>query len=169
MQHERLNALPTRASPVYAAGDGSPGRRCSSHAVEREWRVITLLFEVGHLYHRAVLDPLYEVFRQDPQYEIAFICSHDAERRFGLFNRSLRSDVEAHLRAEGLRTADNTRGFDVVITGDTIRKPQRYGQTLLCFVNHGTGIKNLGPQHLQALARTRYQVFVEGQYRMDAY
>jgi hypothetical protein len=41
--------------------------------------VIKLLFEVGHLYHRAVLDPLYEVFRQDSQYDIAFICSHGAE------------------------------------------------------------------------------------------
>ena len=28
-------------------------------------RVSKLLFEVGHLYHRAVLDPLYEVFRQE--------------------------------------------------------------------------------------------------------
>ena len=41
--------------------------------------MIKLLFEVGHLYHRAVLDPLYEVFRQDSQYDIAFICSHGAE------------------------------------------------------------------------------------------
>ncbi len=131
--------------------------------------MIKLLFEVGHLYHRAALDPLYEVFRQDPQYDIAFTCSHDAERRFGLFNRSLRSELEARLRAEGLTTADDTRGFDVVITGDTVRKPQRYGQTLLCFVNHGTGIKNLGNDHLGALARARYQIFVEGQYRLDTY
>ncbi len=131
--------------------------------------MIKLLFEVGHLYHRAALDPLYEVFRQDPQYEIAFTCSHDAERRFGLVNRSLRSELEACFRAEGLTTADDTRGFDVVITGDTVRKPQRYGQTLLCFVNHGTGIKNLGNPHLQALASTRYHVFVEGQYRVDTY
>jgi hypothetical protein len=41
--------------------------------------VIKLLFEVGHLYHRAVLDLLYEVFLQDLQYDIAFICSHDTE------------------------------------------------------------------------------------------
>ncbi len=131
--------------------------------------MITLLFEVGHLYHRAALDPLYEVFRHDPQYEIAFTCSHDAERRFGLVNRSLRSELEARFRAEGLTTAKDTRGFDVVITGDTVRQPQRYGQTLLCLVNHGTGIKNLGNPHLRALACTRYQVFVEGQYRMDTY
>jgi hypothetical protein len=131
--------------------------------------VITILFEVGHLYHRAALDPLYEVFRHDPQYEIAFTCSHDAERRFGLVNRSLRSELEARFRAEGLTTAKDTRGFDVVITGDTVRQPQRYGQTLLCLVNHGTGIKSLGNPHLRALACTRYQVFVEGQYRLDTY
>ena len=34
--------------------------------------MIRLLFEVGHLYHRAALDPLYQVFREDPQYHIAF-------------------------------------------------------------------------------------------------
>ena len=131
--------------------------------------MIKLLFEVGHLYHRAALDPLYQVLRQDPQYDIAFTCSYDAERRFGLFNRSLRSELETRFRAEGLTIADSTRGFDVVITGDTVREPQRYGETLLCFVNHGTGIKNIMYRHLRAHAHTRYQVFVEGQYRVDAY
>ena len=93
--------------------------------------MITLLFEVGHLYHRAALDPLYQVFRQDPQYDIAFACSHDAERRFGLFNHSLRSELEARFRAEGLTIAEDTRGFDVVITGDTVREPQRYGRMIV--------------------------------------
>lgn len=129
--------------------------------------MINLLFEVGHLYHRAALDPLYQVFRQDTQYAIAFTCSHDAERRFGLFNRSLQGELEARFRAEGLTIADDTRGFDVVITGDTVREPQRYGETLLCFVNHGTGIKNIMYRNLRAQAQTRYQVFVEGQYRVD--
>jgi hypothetical protein len=129
--------------------------------------VITLLFEVGHLYHRAALDPLYQVLRQDPQYDIAFTCSHDAERRFGLFNRSLRAELEDRFRAEGLTIATDVRGFDVVITGDTVREPQRYGSTLLCFINHGTGIKNIMYRNLRAQARTRYQVFVEGEYRRE--
>ena len=129
--------------------------------------MIRLLFEVGHLYHRAALDPLYQVFRQDPQYDIAFTCSHDAERRFGLFNRSLQGELEARFRAEGLTIADSTRGFDVVITGDTVRDPQRYGETLLCFVNHGTGIKNIMYRNLRVQAQTRYHVFIEGQYRVD--
>lgn len=129
--------------------------------------MITLLFEVGHLYHRAAFDPLYQVFRQDPRYEIAFTCSYDAERRLGVFNRSLKPELEEQFRAEGLAVADDTRGFEVVIVGDTVRDPRRYGTTLLCFVNHGTGIKNILYRNLRANMRTRYQIFVEGDYRVD--
>jgi hypothetical protein len=128
--------------------------------------VIKLLFEVGHLYHRAALDPLYHVFRQDPRYEIAFSCSYDAESRLGMFNRSLRHELEARFRDEGLTVARETYGFDVVIVGDTVRDPQRYGPTLLCFVNHGTGFKNILYRNLRAQQHTRYQIFVEGDYRV---
>ncbi|MGQ4809282.1 hypothetical protein NKDENANG_02697 [Candidatus Entotheonellaceae bacterium PAL068K] len=126
----------------------------------------TLLFEVGHLYHRAAFDPLYEVFRQDPRYTIAFTCSYDAERRFGLLKRSLQRKLEARFRTEGLCVADDTRGFDLVLVGDPLRQPHRYGNALLCFVNHGTGIKTLRPWYVQALSQTRYQIFVEGEYRV---
>ena len=129
--------------------------------------MIRLLFEIGHLYHRAAIDPLYHEFRQDPRYDIAFICSNDAERRFGLFSRSLRRDLEARFRGEGLKIADDTRGFDVVITGDTVRDPKRYAPALLCFVNHGTGIKNILYRNLRMQPNTPYQIFVEGDYRAD--
>ena len=129
--------------------------------------MIKLLFEVGHLYHRAALDPLYHVFRQDPRYEIAFSCSYDAEGRLGVFNRSLRHELEARFEDEGLTVARDTCGFDVVIVGDTVREPQRYGRTLLCFVNHGTGFKNILYRNLRAQQHTRYQIFVEGDYRVD--
>lgn len=129
--------------------------------------MIRLLFEIGHLYHRAALDPLYQVFRQDPGYEIAFTCSYDAERRFGVFKRSLRQELEGRFRQEGLHVTDATRGFDVVMVGDTVREPQRYGPTLLCFVNHGTGIKNILYRNLRQQMQTRYQIFVEGAYRAE--
>ena len=45
------------------------------------------------------------------------------------------------------------RGFDVVIVGDTVRDPKRYGSTLLCFVNHGTGIKNILYRNLRKQPR----------------
>ena len=129
--------------------------------------MITLLFEIGHLYHRAALDPLYQVFRQDPRYDIAFTCSHEAERRLGVFNRSLKHDIEQGFRDEGFTVADDPRGFDVVIVGDTIRDPRRYGEALRCFVNHGTGIKNILYRNLRAQQQTRYHIFVEGAYRVD--
>ncbi len=129
--------------------------------------MVTLLFEVGHLYHRAAFDPLYRVLRQDPRYEIAFACSHEAERRLGVFNRSLKAEMEAGFRAEGLPVANDTHGFDVVMVGDTVRDPLQYGKTLLCFVNHGTGIKNVLYRNLRAHPHTRYQIFVEGDYRAD--
>jgi len=129
--------------------------------------VIRLLFEVGHLYHRAALDPLYQVFQQDPRYDIAFTCSYDAERRLGVFNRSLRHELEARFRTEGLTIAEETTGFDVVMVGDTVRDPQRYGKTLLCLVNHGTGIKNILYRNLRGQTQTRYQIFVEGDYRVS--
>ena len=129
--------------------------------------MIRLLFEIGHLYHRAAIDPLYQLFRQDPRYDIAFTCPNDAERRFGIFNRSLRRDLEARFRAEGLKVTDTTHGFDVVIAGDTVRYPKRYGTALLCFVNHGTGVKNILYRNLRKQPRTRYQIFVEGDYRAD--
>jgi CDP-glycerol glycerophosphotransferase (TagB/SpsB family) len=129
--------------------------------------MIKLLFEVGHLYHRAVFDPLYQVLHQDPRYDIAFVCSFEAERFFGVFTRSRKRQVEARLRAENLAVAEDTRGFDVVIMGDTVRDPARYGRTLLCLVNHSTGIKNMLYRNLQTHPRTRYQIFVEGNYRAE--
>jgi hypothetical protein len=129
--------------------------------------MIKLLFEVGHLYHRAVFDPLYQVLRQDARYEIAFACSFDAERYLGLFTRSLKREIEERFRAEGLPVAEATRGFDVVVVGDTVRDPVRYGQTLLCLVNHSTGIKNMLYRNLKMHPRTRYQIFVEGDYRAE--
>lgn len=129
--------------------------------------MIKLLFEVGHLYHRAAFDPLYQVFRQDPRYAIAFSCSYDAERRLRVFNRSLKHELETRFRDEGLMIADDPRGFDVVIVGDTVRDPACYGRTLLCFVNHGTGIKNILYRNLREHTQTRYQIFVEGDYRVE--
>jgi hypothetical protein len=126
-----------------------------------------LLFEVGHLYHWAALEPLYHVFRGDPRYEIALTCSYDAERRLGVFNRSLRQELEARFRAAGMTVADDTRGFDVVIVGDMVRDPKRYGTALLCFVNHGTGIKTILYRHLRAHRQTHYEIFVEGEYRVE--
>ena len=78
LQKKRLGLrCPRGASSLYAACDCVRGAVRSATLVGRARGpgMIKLLFEVGHLYHRAVFDPLYQVLHQDPRYEIAFVCS----------------------------------------------------------------------------------------------
>jgi len=126
---------------------------------------IRVLFRIGHLYHRASLDPIYECMRQRGKYDIYFTCPDDRERVFLFFQRSLRNSIERELKREGLRTTRETKGFDVVITGDVLRRGDQYGDALLCFINHGTGIKTILYRLLAKATDTRYLIFVEGEYR----
>ncbi|RMD66169.1 CDP-glycerol glycerophosphotransferase, partial [Candidatus Parcubacteria bacterium] len=68
----------------------------------------------------------------------------------------------------GYRFTREKSGFDIVITGDTLRDAHEYGRTLLCFLNHGTGIKNILYRNLARFPDHRYQIFVEGQHRVNA-
>jgi hypothetical protein len=126
---------------------------------------IRVLFRIGHLYHRASLDPIYRCMKDRPEYDIYFTCPDDKERVFLIFQRSLRKRIEEELRAEGLRVTRETRGFDVIVTGDVLRNPEEYGDALLCFINHGTGIKTILYRLLAKATQTRYLIFVEGEYR----
>jgi hypothetical protein len=126
---------------------------------------IRALFIIGHEYHRASLDPIYEAMKERGNFEIYFTCTDEKQRRWLIFERSLRQDIEASLRREGLATTDETEGFDVVVTGDIFKDARRYGDALLCFVNHGTGIKTILYRLLKKHQDTRYLIFVEGEYR----
>jgi hypothetical protein len=120
---------------------------------------------IGHEYHRASLDPIYECMRARGAYDISFACTDEKTRRWLFFQRSLRSQVEQSLGREGLRTTRETTGFDVVVTGDILRRPEKYAPALLCFINHGTGIKTILYRLLARHMRDRYMIFVEGEYR----
>jgi CDP-glycerol glycerophosphotransferase (TagB/SpsB family) len=98
-------------------------------------------------------------------YDIYFSCPDDRERVFLLFQRSLKGRLEEELRREGLQVTRETAGFDVVVTGDVLRRPEAYGDALLCFINHGTGIKTILYRLLARARDTRYLIFVEGEYR----
>lgn len=71
------------------------------------------------------------------------------------------------LDADAIRVADEGEHFDVVVVGDTIKDAEKYGRTLLCLVNHGTGIKNVIYRRLKSDRATKYLLFVEGDYRVD--
>ncbi len=99
------------------------------------------------------------------RFDIYFTCPDDRERVLLVFQRSLRKKIERELESEGLRVTRETEGFDVIITGDVLRDPDRYGGALLCFINHGTGIKTILYRLLAGARDTRYLIFVEGEYR----
>ena len=124
-----------------------------------------VLFRIGHLYHRASLDPIYRVMKERGGFDISFTCPDDRERVFLFFQRSLRAKIERDLEMEGLRVTRETSGFDVVVTGDVLRNPGEYGDALLCFINHGTGIKTILYRLLAKATQTKYLIFVEGEYR----
>jgi hypothetical protein len=124
-----------------------------------------ILFAIAHQYHRASLDPIYECMKASGRYDISFSCTEEKRSRWRFFQKSLRSEIEAGFRAEGLRTTADTRGFDAVVTGDILRDARPYGGALLCFVNHGTGIKTILYRLLAKHKDTPYAIFVEGEYR----
>jgi hypothetical protein len=128
-------------------------------------RTKKVLFVIAHQYHRASLDPIYECMKDRPGYDIYYSCIEEKAGRLRFFQKSLRREMEARLREEGLRTTDETEGFDAVVTGDILRDARPYGDALLCFINHGTGIKTILYRHLAKHLETPYMIFVEGDYR----
>jgi hypothetical protein len=128
---------------------------------------IRLLFKIGFVYHKAAFDPVIERFRADDRYDVFFALDEERIRRWGVLNLPYRPPVVDDWVREGYRFTTEKRGFDVVIAGDTIRDAAAYGRTLLCFLNHGTGIKTILYRNLAQHRDTRYQIFVEGRYREE--
>jgi hypothetical protein len=127
----------------------------------------TLLIKIGFLYHKAAFDPLIDLFLADERYDVHFALDEERVRRFGVFTRPFRPPLLDELERSGYRFTDRKDGFDVVLTGDPLIGAERYGDTLRCFLNHGTGIKSILYRHLAKNMDTRYEIFVEGQYRVD--
>ncbi|HEX5004674.1 MAG TPA: CDP-glycerol glycerophosphotransferase family protein [Gemmatimonadales bacterium] len=128
---------------------------------------IRLLFKIGFVYHKAAFDPVIERFLADDRYDVFFALDEERMRRWGIFNVPYRPPIVDQWVREGYRFTREQRGFDVVIAGDTIRDAAAYGRTLLCFLNHGTGIKTILYRNLAQHRGTRYQIYVEGAYREE--
>lgn len=126
-----------------------------------------LLFKIGYLYHKAAMDPLIDVFSADKKYDIALSLEEEKYKKWGIFSVSRKQDFSQYLDSGRLRLSDENEKFDVVIVGDTIREAAKFGKILLCFVNHGTGIKNILYRNLKRHAGTKYMIFVEGDYRVE--
>jgi len=131
--------------------------------------MIKVLFEVTQEYYWPSMRPIYEAMARDERYELWLKLGPNHVRLFKLFLVSQRSRIEREYRLEGYRTTRDTEGFDVVFAGDVLARPQRYGDALLCDVDHGPGFKTLRYRNFQKAGDTRYVVFVEGRYRIDKF
>ncbi len=128
---------------------------------------IKLLFKIGYAYHKAAFDPVIEYIMQDDKYDVWFSLDMEKKRYF-IFDVPFQAPIIDEWKKLGYRFTDQKAGFDIVIAGDTLRDSKAYGKTLLIFLNHGTGIKNILYRNLRKVQHDRYQIFVEGQHRVDS-
>lgn len=135
---------------------------------ENKNKKIKLLFRIGYVYHKAAFDPVIELLLNNPKFDVWFSLDSEKIRRFLFFDFPYQAPVIKEWEKLGYRFTTETRGFDIIITGDTLRNSADYGKTLLCFLNHGTGIKNLLYRNLAKVPNDKYQIFVEGQHRVNS-
>ncbi len=129
---------------------------------------IKLLFRIGYVYHKAAFDPVIEYLMNDPKYDLWFSLDAEKKRHFFFIDLPYHHKIVEEWAKLGYRFTNEKKGFDIVITGDTLRDAPEYGKTLLCFLNHGTGIKNILYRNLAKFPTHRYQIFVEGQHRVKS-
>jgi hypothetical protein len=128
---------------------------------------IKVLFRLGYAYHKAAFDPVIELYLNDINYDVWFSLDME-KKRFIFFDMPYRFPIISSWKKLGYRFTDEKKGYDIVITGDTLRDAPAYGNTILCFLNHGTGIKNILYRNLARVPNDKYQIFVEGQHRVDS-
>jgi hypothetical protein len=128
---------------------------------------IKLLFRIGYAYHKAAFDPVIENLLHNDSYDVWFSLDMEKIRRF-MFDVPFQSPIIEKWKKNGYRFTKETKGFDIVVTGDTLRDAPAYGRTMLVFLNHGTGIKNILYRNLARVPHDKYQIFVEGKHRVNS-
>ena len=126
---------------------------------------IKILFKIGFLYHKTAFDPLIDIYEKDRRYDVWLSCREEKEKVLGFFTHSLEKNILERFKREGHKVTHAEAGFDVVFSGDTVTNHKELGRTIICFINHGSGIKNIMYRNLARDKKTKYQIFVEGEYR----
>ncbi len=129
--------------------------------------MIKVLFDLKKEYYFSALFPLYKEMEKDPDYEIYFHIGKDQRRFLGIFLITETSRIASNLRKQGYKITEKTEGFDLVICGDVLKHPERYGDCIRVHVDHGVGIKTLRIRNIVRQKGYHYHVFLEGQYWYD--
>jgi CDP-glycerol glycerophosphotransferase (TagB/SpsB family) len=128
-----------------------------------------ILFYLAQEYYWPSMEPIYQAFKKDNAYELYLKLGRNSKRYYYLFLISQKKRLETKYAELGYRITDKTESFDAVFCGAPIKKPKRYGNALLCNVDHGPGIKKLRYRHFLKQPDTKYICFLEGQYRIDKF
>ena len=104
---------------------------------------------------------------KDAKYDIYFYIGKDEKRFLGIFLIPQKKRIEKNLIAKNYKIAKEPYGFDIVVTGDALKHPEKYGKALLIHLDHGVGIKTLRIRNIVKQKNYRYHVFLEGQYWYD--
>ena len=129
--------------------------------------MLKVLFDLKKEYYFNSLYPLYLEMAKDTDYDISFYIGKDEKKIWGLFLVPQKNKIEKKLKAEGYKITDNPKGFDLVITGDALKNPEKYGDTVRFHLDHGVGIKTLRIRNIVKQKNYHYHVFLEGQYWFD--
>ena len=129
--------------------------------------MIKVLFDLKKEYYFNSLFPVYDQLRQDPDYDIYFNVGKDHKRFLGIFLIKQKSEIEQRLSGMGLKFTEEVSGFDVIVCGDALKNPERYGNTVRIHLDHGVGIKTLRIRNIYRQKDYHYHVFLEGQYWLD--
>ena len=129
--------------------------------------MIKVLFDLKKEYYFNSLQPVYEEMKKDPEYDIQFYVGKDEKRFLGIILLPQRKQIEERLIKIGLKITDKTDGFDLVICGDVLKYPERYGDVTRVHLDHGVGTKTLRIRNIQKQKKYHYHVFLEGQCWFD--
>jgi len=129
--------------------------------------MIKVLFDLKKEYYFNSLFPVYDQLKNDPHYDIYFNVGKDQKRFLGIFLIEQKNQIKERLAQKGLKFTDDVSGFDVVICGDALKNPERYGETIRIHLDHGVGIKTLRIRNIYRQKDYHYHVFLEGQYWLD--
>ncbi|MBN2417289.1 CDP-glycerol glycerophosphotransferase family protein [bacterium] len=129
--------------------------------------MIKVLFDLKKEYYLNSLYPLYRELAADPDYDLHIRIGSDQKRVLGVFMRSGRERIAGNLREQGFSVTGETAGFDLVVCGDALNKPERFGDTVRVHLDHGVGIKTLRIRNIVRQQGYHYHVFLEGRYWYD--
>ena len=129
--------------------------------------MIKTLFDLKKEYYFNSLFPLYQELAKDPEYDLWIRIGKDQKRFLGIFLISEKNRIASNFEKKGYKITEETSGFDLVVCGDALKNPEKFGDVVRVHLDHGVGIKTLRIRNIVRQENFHYHLFLEGQYWYD--